>query len=68
MANQTEEELSVSLYHEVLEAAAVSADVCPAPVVEFVERDFERAAREAQLQLGPVTPDRLNTMLERHGF
>ena len=42
-----ETELSVTLYHEVLEAAAVGADECPQQVVEFNEGDFERAAQAA---------------------
>jgi hypothetical protein len=59
---------SVSLYHEVLEAAAVACDKPPAAVIEFSEADFERAARAACDRLGPVSPENLNRMLRQHGF
>lgn len=68
LAHQTDEELSVSLYHEVLEAAAVAANECPPRVLDFNESAFERAARVAQSQLGPVSPERLNALLEQFGF
>lgn len=39
----SDEEVSISLYHEVLEAATVAALIAPAAVVMFNEADFERA-------------------------
>ena len=68
LAHQTDEELSVSLYHEVLEAAAVATNECPPKVLDFNESAFERAARAAHGQLGPVSPERLNALLEQFGF
>ncbi|MGH7970701.1 MAG: hypothetical protein ACREIC_18395 [Limisphaerales bacterium] len=42
-----EEETSISLYHEVLEAATVAAEDPPESVMEFNEGDFEESARSA---------------------
>jgi hypothetical protein len=61
-------ELSVSLYHEVLEAATVAADQPPEPVLEFNEGDFERAAQSAHTRLGAASPEHLNQMLAEFGF
>src|SRR5271170_612970 len=41
----SQEELSVTLYHEILEAAAVASQNPPLSVVDFNEGDFEREAR-----------------------
>jgi len=59
---------SVSLYHEVLEAAAVASDNPPASVIGFNEGEFERAARAACDRLGPASPENLIRMLQQHGF
>lgn len=64
----SEEEQSVTLYHEILEAAAVASDTPPATVTEFNEGDFERAAYSAHEQLGTASPERLNRMLQSYGF
>lgn len=63
-----ETELSVTLYHEVLEAAAVGAKECPQQVIEFNEGDFEQAAQAAYKRLGPASVRNLNRMLEEYGF
>jgi len=63
-----EVELSISLYHEILEAATVAADNPPESVVEFNEADFEQAARSSHIRLGVATPQRLNQMLAEFGF
>lgn len=63
-----EHELSVTLYHEVLEAASVGANECPGQVIEFNEADFERAAQAAHQRLGPANAANLNQMLEEYGF
>ena len=63
-----ESEISLTLYHEVLEAAAVGADECPRQVIEFNEGDFERAAQAAHQRLGPASASNLNRMLEEYGF
>lgn len=61
-------ELSISLYHEILEAATVAASSPPESVLEFNEGDFERAAVEAHQRLGVATPQTLNQMLAQFGF
>ncbi len=63
-----ETELSVSLYHEVLEAATVATEHPPKPVMELNEGDFERAARSAHARLGVAPAERLNQMLAEFGF
>ena len=62
------EELSISIYHEILEASTVAADSPPESVLEFNEGDFERAARSLHARLGAATPERLNQMLAEFGF
>jgi hypothetical protein len=59
---------SISLYHEVLEAAAVASDHPPSVLVDFNEADFERAAVAACDKFGPVTPEGLFRMLRQYGF
>jgi hypothetical protein len=61
-------ELSVTLYHEVLEAATVATDTPPAAVRELNEGDFDRAAYQAYEQLGEVSPKNLDRMLQLYGF
>ncbi|MGH7993195.1 MAG: hypothetical protein ACREDQ_06745 [Limisphaerales bacterium] len=62
------EELSVTLYHEILEAASITVANPPASVVEFNEADFERAAREAHKRWGNASPANLNLLLQFHEF
>ena len=64
----SDDELSVTLYHEILEAAAVVVDDPPIAVLDFNEGDFERAAREAHERWGNASPDNLNRLLQSHGF
>ena len=61
-------ELSVTLYHEVLEASAVASDDPPEALIEFNERDFDTAAYAAHDQFGPASPATLNLMLRSYGF
>jgi hypothetical protein len=63
-----ETELSISLYHEILEAATVAAENPPESVMEFNEGDFENAARSAHAQYGIVSGRTLNEMLAKFGF
>jgi hypothetical protein len=63
-----DDELSVTLYHEILEAATIAVDDPPAAVLDFDEGDFERAAREAHERWGNASPDNLNQLLQFHGF
>jgi hypothetical protein len=67
-ADLDERELSISLYHEVLEAATVAAEPAPEPVVDLNEGDFEAAAQAAHTRLGIVSPASLNQMLAEFGF
>jgi hypothetical protein len=64
----SEAELSISLYHEVLEAATIAADQPPESVLEFNEGDFERAAHSAHARLGVASAEHLNQMLAEFGF
>ena len=67
-AGLSEEELSITLYHEILEAASVAISEPPASVMDFNEADFERVAREAQGRWGNASPANLNLLLQFHGF
>jgi hypothetical protein len=67
-AGLNERDLSVSLYHEVLEAATVAAADPPILVLEYNEGAFERAAQAAHNKLGPASPGALNQMLVEFGF
>lgn len=51
-----ERELSVMLYHEILEAAAVASADPPASVMNFNEADFERTAYAMHDELGGASP------------
>ena len=64
----SDEELSVTLYHEILEAAALAALNPPDDLMDFNEAAFERAAREAHSRWGDVSPANLNRMLQFHEF
>ncbi|MBN8421871.1 MAG: hypothetical protein J0L73_23340 [Verrucomicrobia bacterium] len=64
----SDKELSVTLYHEVLEAAAVASDDPPESMIEFNEDDFDAAAYAAHAEFGPASPASLNHMLRFHGF
>jgi hypothetical protein len=64
----SDRERSISLYHEILEAATVGSWPPPAGVLKFNEGDFERAAQAAHAEWGEATPEKLNRMLQSHGF
>ncbi len=67
-AGLSEAELSITLYHEILEAASVAIANPPDNVIEFNEADFERAARGAHERWGNASPANLNLLLQFHGF
>lgn len=67
-SGMSDEELSITLYHEILEAASVAVPNPPANVIDFNESDFERAAREAHERWGNASPGNLNLLLQFHGF
>lgn len=64
----SDEELSITLYHEILEAASVASEHPPDSVANFTEGDFERAARRMRDSLGEASRETLNRMLQIHGF
>jgi hypothetical protein len=64
----SEKELSITLYHEILEAASVAIANPPAGVMDFNEADFERAAHAAHDRWGNASPANLNLLLQFHGF
>jgi hypothetical protein len=67
-ADLSRRELSVSLYHEILEAASVASLHPPVSVLEFNEGDFERAAQKAHDTWGDATPQNLSLLLQSYGF
>jgi hypothetical protein len=67
-AGLSEHELSVTLYHEILEAATVAMENPPAAVRELNEGDFDRAAYQAHDEFGEVSPQNLDRMLQLYGF
>jgi hypothetical protein len=64
----TDEELSISLYHEILEAATVATSHPPAGVLDLNEAGFESAARHAHQSWGEASVENLNRMLQFYGF
>ena len=62
-------ELSVTLYHEILEAAKAAIENPPAAVRELNEGDFDsEPAYQAHEQFGEVSPQNLDLMLQLYGF
>jgi len=64
----SEEEFSVTLYHEILEAASVGSLNPPDSVLDFNEAGFEQAARDAHARWGNASVVNLNLLLQFHGF
>ena len=64
----SEEELSITLYHEILEAASVATVNPPADVIDFNEAGFEQAAQNAHKRWGNASPANLNLLLQFYGF
>ena len=62
------EEVSISLYHEVLEAATASSAHPPASVQELNEAGFDEMALLFHAKLGPATIESLSQMLKELGF
>lgn len=67
-ADMSEKEVSISLYHEIIEAASVGSSNPPVTVVDFNEASFEQAATEAFEQWGSVTPENLIRLLQFYDF
>jgi hypothetical protein len=64
----SEEELSITLYHDILEAASVATANPPADAIDFNEADFEQAAQNAHKRWGNASPANLNLLLQFYGF
>ena len=64
----SDEEFSVTLYHEILEAAAVASKDPPESVRDFNEGSFESAAYLAHAQFGAASAENLSRMLQSYGF
>ena len=64
----SDEEFSVTLYHEILEAAAVACADPPVSVLDFNEGSFERTAYSAHEQFGAASVENLSLMLQSYGF
>ena len=62
-AGLDERELSVTLYHEILEAAAVASADAPESVMDFNVADFKRTAHAMLDELGEASAENLNRML-----
>ena len=63
-----DEEFSVTIYHEILEAMTVASVVPPITVRNFNEGDFERAAYQAHKEFGEASPENLDRMLQFYRF
>jgi hypothetical protein len=67
-AGLSQQELSITLYHGILEAASVASLHPPDRVMDFNEAAFERAAQSAHAAWSDATPENLNRMLQSCGF
>ena len=67
-AGLSQEEISVSLYHEILEAATLASLNPPESVIDFNEGDFEQKAIETHDRIGEASLENLNRMLQFFGF
>lgn len=63
-----EPEISVSIYHEILEALTVAHDSPPESVLMMNEADFEQAAQDAHQKFGFATPSSVISFLHLYGF
>ena len=61
-------ETSISIYHEILEALTVAYDSPPESVMMMNEADFEEAAYEAHKIYGFATPSSVLLFLRNYGF
>lgn len=68
VANQTSDELSVSIYHELLEALTVGVTSPPQAVCDLNEAGFEKAAQDAHRRHGLANPDTVLKFLHEFGF
>jgi hypothetical protein len=67
-AGLSDEELSATLYHEILESATVASSHPPEVVCGLNEAGFEVAAWRAHNAWGEASVENLNRMLQFYGF
>jgi hypothetical protein len=67
-AAQTPDELSVSIYHELLEAMTVGVQSPPRAVWNLNEAGFEQAAQDAHRLHGLANPRNVLIFLSDYGF
>lgn len=67
-ADQTPDEMSVSIYHEVLEAMTVGVFSPPAEVCDLNEAGFEQAAKDAHRRHGLANAASVLIFLREFGF
>ena len=67
-ASLSNKELSVTIYHEILEAAVAASLDPPETGRSFNESNFESAAYRAHEHFGEVSPENLDRMLQFYGF
>jgi hypothetical protein len=65
---QTPDELSVSIYHKLLEAMTVGVQSPPRAVRDLNESGFEQAAQDAHRLHGLANPRNVLTFLSDFGF
>jgi hypothetical protein len=68
VADQTSDELSVSIYHELLEAMTVGVPSPPQAVCDLNEAGFEKAAQDAHRRHGLANPHNVLSFLHEFGF
>jgi len=68
VADQTSDELSVSIYHELLEAMTVGVPSPPRTVCDLNEAGFEKAAQDAHRRHGLANPHNVLNFLHEFGF
>ena len=66
--DQTPDEVSVSIYHEVLEAMTVGVPSPPAEVCDLNEAGFEQAAKDANRRHGLANAASVLIFLREFGF
>jgi hypothetical protein len=65
---QSVDEQSISIYHEVIEGLTVGLPAPPLSVTDFCEGDFEREARAAFQRFGVATPATVLAFLATFDF
>ena len=68
LADQTSDQLSVSIYHELLEAMTVGVPSPPQSVCALNEAGFEKAAQDAHRRHGLANPHNVLNFLHEFGF